>query len=58
MSLSITERMQTTVEQKKKVFFTITGTVRAKLQQQGTYKNMLHIDNLKDLFPDECFTFS
>ena len=50
--------MQTTVEQKKKVFFTITGTVRAKLQQQGTYKNMLHIDNLKDLFPDECFTFS
>ena len=49
--------MQTTVEQKI-FFFTITGTVRAKLQQQGTYKNMLHIDNLKDLFPDECFTFS
>ena len=46
----------------KKLFsiFTVTGTVKLKLKlrQQGTYRAITYIDDLKDLFPDECFILS
>ena len=46
----------------KKLFsiFTVTGTVKLKLklQQQGTYRAITYIDDLKDLFTDECFILS
>ena len=46
-------------ETKKEIFFsTVTGTVRVKLQHQGVYKTITHIDDLKDCFPHECFTLS
>ena len=34
----------------------VTGTVRIKLEQQGTYKTITHNDDLKDIFRDEYFT--
>ena len=39
-------------------FFSITGCARVKLQQQGMYQTITHIDDLKDLFLSECFTLS
>ena len=42
---------------KKKIFsyFTVSGTVRIKLQEKGPYSIITHIDDLKKLFPDENF---
>ena len=40
--------LQKTMEQKKIFLFSL----------QGTYKTITHIDDLEDLFPDECFTLS
>ena len=42
---------------KKKIFsyFTVSGTVRIKLQEKGPYSIITHIDDLKELFPDENF---
>ena len=42
---------------KKKIFsyFTVSGTVRIKLQEKGPYSIITRIDDLKKLFPDENF---
>ena len=42
---------------KKKIFsyFTVSGTVRIKLQEKGPYSIITRIDDLKELFPDENF---
>ena len=37
-------------------FFTINGSVRLKLQENGSYNIITHIDDLKEIFPDEDFT--
>ena len=41
---------------KEKMFsyFTVSGTVRIRLQQKGP-QSITHIDDLKELFPDEDF---
>ena len=38
---------------KKKTFsyFTVSGTVRIRLQEKGPYNIITHIDDLKELFP-------
>ena len=43
---------------KKKIFsyFTVTFTVRIRLQEKGPYCIITHIDDLKELFPDEDFS--
>ena len=43
---------------KKKIFsyFTVSGTVRIRLQEKGPYSIIAHIDDLKELFPDEDFS--
>ena len=43
---------------KKKVFsyFTVNGTVRIRLQKKSPYSIITHIDDLKELFPDEDFS--
>ena len=43
---------------KKKNFsyFTVSGTVRIKLQEKGQYSIIKHTDDLKELFPDENFS--
>ena len=42
---------------KKKIFyFTDNGTVRIRLQEKGPYSIITHIDDLKELFPDEDFS--
>ena len=43
---------------KKKIFsyFTVSGTVRIRLQEKGPHGIMTHINNLKELFPDEDFS--
>ena len=43
---------------KKKIFsyFTVSGTVRIRLQEKGPYIIITHIDDLKELFPDEDFS--
>ena len=53
------EQMLKTVEQKNIFSFsTVTGTVRVKLQEKGTYKTITLIDDLRDFFPDEHFNLS
>ena len=45
---------------KKKIFsyFTVSDTVRIRLQEKGPHGIMTHINNLKELFPDEdCSMF-
>ena len=44
---------------KKRIFsiFTVNGTVRLKLKQDGPYNSITHLDYLKSLFP-ENFTMS
>ena len=44
--------MQKTGNKKKISFFAVNEAVRVKTQQQGTYENIMHTDDLKDLFPD------
>ena len=43
---------------KKKIFsyFTVSGTVRIRLQEKGPYSIITHVDDLKELFPDEDFS--
>ena len=43
---------------KKKIFsyFTVSDTVRRRLQEKGPYSIITHIDNLNRLFPDEDFS--
>ena len=43
---------------KKKIFsyFTVSGTVRIRLQEKGPYIIITHVDDLKELFPDEDFS--
>ena len=37
-------------------FFTVNGSVRVKLQENGSYNIITHIDDLKEIFPEEDFT--
>ena len=43
---------------KKKIisYFTVSGTVRIRLQEKGAYSFVKHIDDLKELFSDEDFS--
>ena len=43
---------------KKKIFsyFTVSGTARIRLQEEGPDSIIIHIDDLKELFPDEDFS--
>ena len=43
---------------KKKIFsyFTVNCTVRIRLQEKGPYSIITHVDDLKELFPDEDFS--
>ena len=43
---------------KKKTFsyFTVSGTVRIRLQEKGPYSIIKYIDDLKELLPDEDFS--
>ena len=43
---------------RKKIFcyFTVGGTVRIRLQEKSPYSIITHIDDLKELFPDEDFS--
>ena len=47
--------------EKKKIFspfFTVNGIVRLKLEQDGPYNSITHLDNLKSLFHEKKFTMS
>ena len=37
-------------------FFSVNGSVCIKLQENGSYNIITHIDDLKEIFPDEDFT--
>ena len=37
-------------------FFTVNGSVCIKLQENGSYNIITHIDEFKEIFPDEDFT--
>ena len=37
-------------------YFTVSGTVRIRLQEKGPYSIITHIDDLKELFTDEDFS--
>ena len=37
-------------------FLTVHSSVRLKLQENGSYNIITHIDDLKEIFPDENFT--
>ena len=37
-------------------YFTVNDTVRIMLQEKGPYSIIKHIDDLKELFPDEDFS--
>ena len=39
-------------------FFTVNGSIRIKIRENGPYNIITHIDDLKDVFPDEDFTIS
>ena len=39
-------------------FFTVDGSTRVKIKENGPYNIIPHIDDLKDIFPDEDFTMS
>ena len=39
-------------------FFTGNGSIRMKIRENGPYNIITHIDDLKDIFPDEDFTMS
>ena len=43
---------------KKKIFsyFTVSDTARIRLQEEGPDSIIIHIDDLKELFPDEDFS--
>ena len=43
---------------RKKIFsyFTVSGTVKLRLQEKGPCSIITHIDDLKELFPDEDFS--
>ena len=45
-----------TVEQEKKNYFAVNGTVRMRLQEKSPYSIITHNDGLKELFPDEDFS--
>ena len=40
------------------LFFTVSGTVRLKLEQDSPYNCITHLDDLKSLFGDENFIMS
>ena len=40
------------------LFFTVSGTVRLKLEQDSPNNCITHLDDLKSLFGDENFTMS
>ena len=44
---------QETVEQENTFYFTVSGTVMIRLQEKGPYSIITHIDDFKELFPDE-----
>ena len=45
------------MEQKKSFsYFTVNGTVTVRLQEEGPYSIITHIDDLKEYFPDENFS--
>ena len=37
-------------------YFTVRGNARISLQEKGQYSIITHIDDLKELFPDEDFS--
>ena len=39
-------------------FFTVNGSIRIKIRENGPYNIITHINDLKDIFPDEDFTIS
>ena len=39
-------------------FFTVNGSIRIKIRENGPYNIITHIDDLKDIFPEENFTMS
>ena len=39
-------------------FFTVNQSIRVKIRENGLYNIITHIDDLKDIFPDEDFTIS
>ena len=39
-------------------FFTVDGTCRLKLEQDGPYNSLTYVDDLKSLFREENFTMS
>ena len=39
-------------------FFTVNGSIRIKIRENGPYNIITHIDDLKDIFPDKDFTMS
>ena len=39
-------------------FFTVNGSIRIKIRENGPYNIITHIDDLKDIFPAEDFTMS
>ena len=38
------------------LFFTVNGSARVKLQENGSHNIITHIDDLKEIFPEEDFT--
>ena len=36
-------------------FFAVNGSTRIKIREDGSYNIITHIDDLKDIFPDEDF---
>ena len=46
------------LQSRKKIFsyFTVSGTVRIRLQEKGPYSIITHMDDLKELFPGEDFS--
>ena len=39
-------------------FFTVNGSIRIKIRENGPYNIITHIDDLKDILPEEDFTMS
>ena len=39
-------------------FFTVNGSIRIKIRENGPYNIITHIDDLKDIFPDKYFMMS
>ena len=40
------------------LYFTVNGTVRIKKAENGPYKNITHINDLRTLFPEDQISMS